>query len=152
MSINFKKRWSTLLTTTFEVQRVFYNKSVIEGGLYNNIESTIFTGDVLYKFAKKKSLRFELQHLSTQEDNKNWAAFLAELGYAPNWTFFVQDLYNYGGAKKIHYYNAGFSYTYSSHRLLISYGRQRAGLICTGGVCRLVPASTGLTVTLSSSF
>lgn len=152
MSLNFKKRWTPLLTTTFEVQRVFYNKSVIEGGLYKDIESTIITGDMLYKFAKKKSLRFELQHLATQEDNKNWAAFLAELGYAPNWTFFVQDLYNYGGAKKLHYYNAGFSYTYGSHRLLISYGRQRAGLICTGGVCRLVPASTGLNVTLSSSF
>lgn len=152
ISATFKKRWSQPLTTTFEVQHVYYNKSVIEGGLYDDIESLILTADVLYKMAKKQSLRVELQHLSTQQDNKNWAALLAEYGYAPNWTFFVQDLYNYGGSRKLHYYNAGFSYNYGAHRLLVSYGRQRAGLICTGGVCRMVPAYTGLNLTLTSSF
>jgi hypothetical protein len=152
MSLMFKKRWSNPLTTVFEVQQVFYNKSVIEGGLHDDIDATIVTADVQYKWAKKKSVRFEAQHLSTKQDNKNWASLLAELSYAPHWTVFVTDMYNYGGAGKIHYYNAGFSYTYASHRVLLSYGRQRPGLICTGGVCRLVPAYTGLNLTLSSSF
>jgi hypothetical protein len=152
LSVSFRKRWSNPLTTTFEVQQVFYNKSVIEGGLHDDIDATIVTADVLYKWAKKKSLRMELQHLSTKQDNKNWAAILAELSYAPHWTIFASDMYNYGGAGKIHYYNAGFSYIHGAHRVLISYGRQRPGLICTGGVCRLVPAYTGLNVTLSSSF
>ncbi|HML86108.1 MAG TPA: DUF6029 family protein [Bacteroidales bacterium] len=34
----------------------------------------------------------------------------------------------------------------------MSYGRQREGLLCVGGVCRQVPAATGFTLTLTTSF
>lgn len=152
LSFSFKKKWSKVWTSTFEFQQLFYNKSVIEGGLYDNINATVVSADILYKYAKKKSARAELQHLFTKEDKQNWVSGLLELGYAPHWTFFLQDLYNYGYKDQIHYYNGGFSYNYDSYRVLIGYGRQRAGLVCTGGVCRQVPASTGVTLTLSSSF
>ena len=125
---------------------------MIEGGLYDNVNATIVSADILYKFKKMKSFRTELQHLFTKDDLKNWVSALVEMGYAPHWTVFLNDLYNYGDKSNIHYYNGGFSYTYDAHRVLISYGRQRAGLVCTGGVCRLVPASTGLNIMFTSSF
>jgi hypothetical protein len=54
--------------------------------------------------------------------------------------------------KKIHYYNTGLSYTKKQHRLSINYGRQRGGISCVGGICRIVPGSTGLSFSLNSSF
>jgi hypothetical protein len=37
-----------------------------------------------------------------------------------------------------------------SHTILVSYGSERGGLNCTGGICRLVPPFQGLRVTLTS--
>lgn len=153
INIEFRKKWSAKTTTTFLFQNLFYNKSVIEGGVYDNVKATIAAADIQIKYAPKKSVRFELQHLATTQDKKNWAAALAELGFAPKWTFFVQDMYNYGNTvKKIHYYTFGTGYTWETTRVLVSYGRQRAGLVCVGGVCRMVPASTGLNVTMTTNF
>ncbi len=39
-----------------------------------------------------------------------------------------------------------------SHTLLMSYGAERGGLNCSGGVCRYVPAFDGLRLTLTSQF
>lgn len=41
---------------------------------------------------------------------------------------------------------------YKSNRLMISYGRTRQGVNCTGGVCRTVPAMHGLQVAYSYNF
>lgn len=153
INAEFRKKWSAKTTTTFFFQNLFYNKSVIEGGTYDNINANIAAVDIQIKYAPKKSARFELQHLSTNQDKKNWAAALAELAFAPKWTFFAQDMYNYGNTtKKIHYYTFGTGYTWQTTRLLLSYGRQRAGLVCVGGVCRQVPAATGLNVTMTTNF
>ena len=67
----------------------------------------------------------------------------------------VNDLYNYGNDhqdQRIHYYNFGGSISKGSNRLSLNYGRQRGGLLCVGGVCRIVSESTGLTANLSISF
>lgn len=37
-----------------------------------------------------------------------------------------------------------------SHAMLLSYGSERGGLNCTGGICRVVPAFKGLRLTLTS--
>ena len=37
-------------------------------------------------------------------------------------------------------------------RIALSYGRQREGLLCVGGVCRYVPAATGASISISTSF
>jgi hypothetical protein len=153
LNIEFKKKFSAKTTATFFYQNLFYNKAVVEGGLYDNIKANIIASDFLFKLASKKSLHLQIQHLSTIQDMKNWLGGLAELGLAPKWTWFVQSLYNYGNAKqKVNYYTFGTSYTYGTTRLLASYGRQRQGLLCVGGVCRLVPASTGLNISLTTSF
>ena len=64
----------------------------------------------------------------------------------------VQDLYNYGNDKKPHYYSMSAGYNQGASRLAVTYGKQRKGLFCVGGVCREVPASSGLTISLTTSF
>ena len=70
------------------------------------------------------------------------------------------DEYNYkstsstefvGGARP-HFYAANVAYVLGAHRVALSVGRQRAGLLCVGGICRVVPASNGITLSINSSF
>jgi hypothetical protein len=99
-------------------------------------------------------LRLELQHLSTKDDNKNWTAYAIEFNLNSAFSIYLSDLYNYQNPKeekKIHYYNFGGSYSKGINRFTINYGRQRGGLVCTGGICRYVPESSGLSFSISSS-
>ncbi|MDD4068748.1 MAG: DUF6029 family protein, partial [Bacteroidales bacterium] len=70
--------------------------------------------------------------------------------------FFIAatDQWNYGKLQgdKVHYYNFAVGYTKGTTRVQLSYGKQREGIICIGGVCRMVPASNGLFATITSSF
>jgi hypothetical protein len=52
----------------------------------------------------------------------------------------------------LHYYQVGASFTYNSFRAQLSYGRNRAGYVCSGGVCRFQPAYTGVNLTMTLSF
>ena len=128
-----------------------YNRFEVEGVPSDNVKTNIGVIETLYKLPKRKSLRVELQHLSTEEDRKNWMGGVLEFSMAPKWSFFTFDQFNYGGDGRIHYYQFGFSYINSSSRVAMSYGRQRGGLICVGGVCRNVPSSTGFSLSVSSS-
>jgi hypothetical protein len=135
-----------------------YNKHVIEDNIYddhNMVYANIGVLDITYKFDRRNSLRAELQGLFTQEDDGDWMALLLEYNVSPTWFFSIQDEFNYGNPisdMQIHYYNVSFGYTQKSNRISLRYGRQREGLLCVGGVCRYVPASTGLTLTITSSF
>ncbi len=151
LSIDWKKKWSSKWNTTLSYHNLFYNKSVVEGGIYENINANIIVLNTLYRYDKQKSLRFELQNLFSQQDNGNWFAAVTEFGFVPNWSFYLSDLYNYG-VTKIHYSTLGGSYTKKGSRFSLNYGRQRAGLFCVGGICRFVPASTALTATLTTTF
>ena len=150
-NVEWKKKWNSKWNTVLAFHNVFHNKSVIEGGLYDDIKANILLLNATYKYAKAKSFRFELQHLFTEQDNGNWAAAVTEFSFAPKWIFYVSDLYNYGKTD-LHYPVIGGSYSKSGTRFGLSYGRQRAGLFCVGGVCRLVPAASGLTATLTTTF
>ena len=151
-NIEIEKKVSKDLKFVLNYVRLNYNKFEVEGVPSDNIESHIAVIEALYKLGKRRSLRMEVQHLSTEQDKGNWAGFLTEYSMAPKWSFFFFDQYNYGDKDKIHFYQAGFSYTKKASRLSMSYGRQRGGLICVGGVCRFVPSATGLTLSFSSSF
>lgn len=133
-----------------------YNKALIEGHPEDStVYSNIFIFDATYKLSKKTAIKAELQHLSTKQDMGNWAQALVELTFAPRWFVTVMDQYNYGNDNKdrrFHYPTIALGYTQDSNRLQVSYGKQREGIICVGGVCRNVPASNGLTITLTSSF
>ena len=111
----------------------------------------IFVADLLYKFTDRLSTRLELQYLSTRQDEKDWMAVLAEVNFAPNWSVFASDMYNHGSSLT-HYYNFGVSYSKSRTRVALGYGRYKDGYICSGGVCRRIPAYTGANLTITTSF
>jgi hypothetical protein len=135
-----------------------YNLNVIEEDIFNE-EEMVYTNigvlDLTYKLTSKHSLRMEAQGLWTKDDEGDWTSMMLEYNISPAWFFSVMDDWNYGNPvedMKVHYYNVSFGYTDKSNRISVRYGRQREGLLCVGGVCRYVPASTGLTITLTSSF
>lgn len=111
----------------------------------------VFVADMQYKFTPKFSTRLELQYLTTHEDEKDWMAALLEINFAPAWSIYGSDMYN-SGSSKIHYFNAGVSYARSRTRIALSYGRNREGLLCSGGVCRLTRAYTGANLQITTSF
>lgn len=148
ISFDFEKQWNRDIKTTllYAVQTFSPSAGVSATTTVNNV----FVADVLYKFTTRNSLRVELQYLYSKE-NTDWWAALAEFNLAPRWSFFVSDMFNHG-REKVHYYNAGVSFTHSRTRLAVSYGRNREGYICSGGVCRLMPAYTGANISLTTSF
>lgn len=113
--------------------------------------SNIFVADMQYKFTPTVSARMELQYLTKHEDDKDWMAGLLELNFAPHWSIYGSDMYNNGG-NKVHYYNVGASYARSRTRIALSYGRNKAGYVCSGGVCRTIPAYTGANLSITTSF
>jgi predicted secreted protein len=111
--------------------------------------------DVQYKIKPKHSVRIELQSLLTQQDKGNWATGLVEYTFSPHWSFAVMDQYNYGNEnpeKRVHYLYGNVGYSKGASRIMIGYGKRRAGIFCIGGVCRAVPASNGIEINLTSSF
>ena len=127
-----------------------YNKTVIEGegGM---IHSNIFIADGLYQVAPKTRLRAELQYLATADDEGDWSFGLLELSLAPRWMFTVSDMWN-NGDTKTHYYQGMVTCNLGAHRLQAGYGRTRAGYNCSGGVCRYVPATKGVTLSYNYNF
>jgi hypothetical protein len=150
-NIEIKKKWSKKFETSFALQKLFYNTSVIQSAGKESVNAIMVAFGGLYKWARQKSVRFKFEHLSTKQDAGNWASALTELSFRSPWAFFASDLFNYG-VTDVHYYNFGTSYTQNATRFSLGYGRQRAGLFCVGGVCRFVPASYGFTATLTTSF
>ncbi len=119
------------------------------------IHTNIFVAEFGYKINKKHSLRTEFQALFTKKDKGDWATAVIEYTLAPNLFFGVMDQYNFGNPNpdlRLHYLIGTFGYVREATRITLSYGRQRAGLFCVGGVCRFVPASNGLTLSFTQSF
>ncbi len=128
----------------------FYNKTVVEGegGM---IHSDIYIAEGKYRFNNKYTLRGELQYLNTAEDQGDWMYGLLELSVLPHWMFTLSDMYN-NGDTHIHYYQGYVTFNTGAHRLQVGYGRTRAGYNCSGGVCRWVPASKGVTISYNYNF
>jgi len=138
------------------------------------ISSNIFILETSYKLKKQSSLRAEFQLLiinridslnrrvsmhsdgyKRASDNGDWATFVLEYTLSSHWMISIMDQYNFGHynkSQRIHHPYFTLGYIVGPTRLMASYGRQRAGMFCVGGVCRFVPASNGLTVSLTHSF
>lgn len=155
-SFDFEKQWNKKFKTT--ILLAFQRMVGEESPILVNRYIAVFDG--LYKFNSKQSLRLELQYLASpfadskhtdsRDDGSWWAASL-EYGIAPRFSFFVSDMYNFQ-KEQIHYYSVGMSYTKSRTRIALTYGRNRAGFVCSGGVCRQMPGYTGVNLSLTTSF
>jgi len=137
-------------------QNQIFNFAVVRGEPdFEDVYTNIGVLDVTYKIKRKHSIRIELQELITKQDMGDWAMALVEYTISPNWFFALSDQYNYGNESqnmRIHYYNTAFGYKKNATRLQLGYGKQRAGVVCVGGVCRSVPAANGFSFSINSSF
>ena len=147
-NVDVERQWNKSLKTVLLYSRQQWSES--HGFKPETYVSNIFVADITGKFNRKMSLRGELQYLYSDDYEGDWIAALLEFNMAPRWSFFVSDMYNIDKTEK-HYYSAGFSYTKNRTRFQLSYGRNRAGYICSGGVCRYSPEYTGLNFTLTTS-
>jgi hypothetical protein len=154
LNFSYGRRLNKDLRLNVEYVYLTYNSVIIEG--YGDlVKAHVGVVEMSKRMKNKRALRWEVQHLYTKEDKGSWAMGLVEYTIAPKWSFTIQDLYNYGNmdaGKRLHYYLVSAAYTHNSSRLAVSYGRQRDGIVCVGGVCRNVPASNGLIVSVTTNF
>ena len=167
LNVELRKKLSSTWELAFTYLNLVYDIDVIQG---KPGKPTVFADMVilegLHNLSDRTSLRFEVQHLSTKQDQGNWATALAELTFSPHWFVAVMDQYNYvtfGNTflqdgkeevqpQRLHYPITSVGYIRGGNRFQVNYGRQRAGIFCVGGVCRVVPASNGLTLSVTSTF
>lgn len=157
ININITKKFNAKYSMIFSYFNIRLNNDIskVADDAHGIIESHIGVVEVNWKINKTNSVRAEFQGLFTKKDKGNWATAVIEYNVSPNWFFSVMDQYNYGNPVKdlqLHYLIGSFGYIRDASRFMVSYGRQRAGLFCVGGVCRFVPASNGLTLTFTQSF
>ena len=172
--INFEidKKISPNWHLTAQYINLYYDIETIEGHAGAPVvQANIGFLDVTYKINRKQSLRLELQGLwetevhngyeydeSEKKDYQkrgHWAAALLEYTISPHWSFSIADKWNYGNPVpefRDHYFTGSISYIHDATRVMLSGGRQSEGVVCVGGVCRTVPASSGVSLTVSTSF
>jgi hypothetical protein len=157
INANISYKFNKSLSLTLAYFNISLNNDVnkISEEATGIINSNIGVAEIGWKINKKHNLRTELQALLTEKDRGNWATVVLEYTISPGWFFSVMDQYNYGNhdvSKRVHYVIGSIGWIRDATRLTMSYGRQRAGLFCVGGVCRFVPASNGLTLSFTHSF
>ena len=119
--------------------------------------------DFLYKLSRKKSINIEGQYMYTKQDYGSWANLFIEFATAPHWSFEASAMYNIvpgerspkddnGEHLSILYPSVGITYTNGSNRFAVRYVKQVEGVVCSGGVCRLEPAFSGIKLNVTSRF
>ncbi len=154
LNIEISRKFSKQFKAILLGQHLVYNQLVMEGkgGM---VTANVVVADLTYKPTDEQAIRVEMQGLWTGQDKGNWAMILAEYSISPHWFFALTDQWNYGNSdehKRVHYVYGSVAYVRNANRIQVSYGKQREGILCVGGVCRNVPAMNGLTISITSSF
>lgn len=166
---NYKYKRDWQIKTGFQIQN--YNQEVYEvKPEVPIVETFVPYVDFLYRFTRKKSLRTEIQYMfvgadgETKQDYGDWLFAQLEYNLVPGWSFVVSDMFNASPGKNspkdpdtgeklsLHYPRFDVFYTHKSNRFGLSYVKQVEGVVCTGGICRLEPAFSGVQFTISSIF
>ncbi len=151
IELNKKIHKTFSMTAMYMYQQ--YNQKVVEGKANNGdiVNSHIGVVELKYKPSSNIGMRLEMQYLHTQQDKGDWAYALYEISLFRKVMIEISDMYNLGKTKQ-HYYKVAATYTEGAHRVQLAYGRTRAGYNCSGGVCRFVPASKGLSLSYNVNF
>lgn len=153
IDLEISKKISPAYSFTFTYMNQYYNRRIIEGHAENGdvIRSNLFIYDGKHKLSQRLSLRTELQYLHTRQAEKDWLFALVECSVLPRFIFSVSDQWNAGATDK-HYYMVSAAGMFGNHRLQLSYGRTRRGINCSGGVCRMMPATEGVYLSYNLNF
>ena len=149
VNLEVEKRWGRRLKTVAYVS--IQENSPSHGNRKATNAQNVFVLDGVYRTRGKLSIRLQAQYLYSEELTRDWVAAAAELSSTSGWSVHVQDMYNHGSSKE-HYYEAGVSWSRGGFKADLSYGHQRAGMVCSGGVCRWQPEYTGGLLRLNYHF
>ena len=154
------KKWKGKLG----VQMINYNQEVYEVkplGKAEDVETLTPFGEITYKVNRKNSLRFESQMLITEQDLGSFYHGILEWNNSPKFSIAVSDMVNTNPVRIVnesladqvlHYPSLFVKYNVKTTSFTAAYIKQVEGVVCTGGVCRLEPAFSGLRFTVSTQF
>ena len=144
------------------LQTVLYNQERYEiHPKYANVRTLTPFGEVLIKFPKSRSLRVEFQYLKTKQDQGSFANAMVEFYLKPNISFAVGDMANVqphryedmGISNRVLHYPTFFAQYIAGNSVFnIAYIKQQRGVNCSGGICRVEPAFSGVRFTVSTNF
>lgn len=153
----YKRKWQL----TGGLQLLTYNQEIYEMKSEVPLVKTIVPyADFLIRFNSKNTLRTEFQYMSTKQDFGSWIFGLAECSIAPSWSFEASGMYNNhpkkanskGEIEKTLYPTLGVVYYHEAQRYSLRYVKQVEGVVCSGGICRLEPAFSGVRFNMSTTF
>jgi Family of unknown function (DUF6029) len=153
VSLLFKKEHSQL---TLGMQHQTYNQQIYE--VKPNVpyvETITPFVEYIRSFSDTKSLKIEAQYMNNKQDYGSWIFGLAEYSVAPKWVFTVSDMFNFDPKKTkeaLHYPTVAVVYAVDANRFSLAYVKQVEGVVCTGGICRLEPAFSGVRLAVNSNF
>lgn len=153
-NVEITKKWNSKWQSIVTYINQYCNKKYVLDSA-GEVNTNILAGEVTYKFTSTRSIRIMGEHMWADSDKKNWAGATVEMNLNSKFSVYASDLYNYGNDleySRNHYYNFGGAFRKKSTRIALNYGRQRGGLVCVGGVCRFVPESSGLSLSLNTAF
>ncbi|MGB1037765.1 MAG: DUF6029 family protein [Bacteroidia bacterium] len=146
------------------LQMVEYNQPVYEGKdpkKIDNVETLTPFFEVTYKVNRKNSIRLESQMLNTEQDLGSFYHGILEWNSSPHFSVAISDMVNTNpvrivnptlAGQVLHYPSLFVKYNIKTTSFTAAYVKQVEGINCTGGICRLEPAFSGLRFTLSTQF
>jgi hypothetical protein len=158
INVEVKRKLNSKWSITASYFNLVLNNDVIKvAEAPGIIKAHIGVVELLYKINDSHSIRAEFQALWTEEqrDRGHWYTALIEYTISPDWYFTAVFQHNYGNPlenRRNLYPLIAAGKIWGATRLEARFGRVNAGMFCVGGVCRPVPASSGLTVVFSHSF
>lgn len=150
ISHRFTKQWKWILAYNY----ITYNLEKLQGH-EGMMRGHLVASDLQWKVTPKHSLRLELQHLYTKDDKGSWIYGMLEYAISPKWFISIGDQYNYGNTNpemRLHYFNIAGAFVWNTTRIALNFGKTQEGILCIGGVCRAVPASYGVGLSVTTSF
>lgn len=143
--------------TEIGFQYVRYNKFVYQNDGPTNVDAYTPFSEFLFKFTHRYSLRIEVQYQNVKLDYGQWLYGLAEFNIAPHLSIAATDMWNFQPNPEVnpypnHYYSFFVGYTQGSTAFTLAWVKQVEGIVCTGGVCRIEPAFSGVKFGITSTF
>lgn len=160
---NYEHKFSKTFKGKIGLQSIFYNQQIYESKdtSYHDVKTITPFMEVTYKLTRRNSLRMECQYLMTDQDLGSFLNAIIELNMSPHYSFSISDMVNvkpvrHAGAtvsdEIVHYWTVFGKYNIHTTSFTLAYVRQVAGVNCTGGICRIEPAFSGVRFTLTTNF
>jgi len=153
ISRRFDKRWKLMLMYNYiNYNMELQGKPGMLKGNHIGYELTCKINDIHALRLENQLLIIPKKNNLDDKDKGSWMYALLEYSISPRWFITLSDQWHFGNEKKLHYPNGAVAFVYNTTRIALNFGKTRAGILCVGGVCRTVPASFGVGLSVSTTF